>query len=91
MPDNDATALSGLGSVLVGTNNGCVLIDDSWWNINGYKYRQQLMISNNTLTQLQNGYTVKITVDHASLVKSGKSMPSGNDIRIVFYDGKDFT
>jgi len=57
-----------------------------WWSTN-YQYRKQLNITNNAGTTISTGTEVNFTINHASLVTSGKSLASGNDLRIVYWDG----
>jgi len=57
----------------------------SWWN-SSYSYRKQLTITAST-DALSSGYSVNFTFDHAALVTAGKSLSSGDDIRIVYWDG----
>lgn len=89
--NNNITALSSNGLVLVGTPNGCIALDEKWWDTPGYRYRQQLLIENNAGSDLPEGYTVNLAFNHSELVNSGKSLTSGDDVRIVFYDGSTWT
>lgn len=55
-----------------------------------YNYRKQLTITNNIASTLGSSYTVLLTLDTASLVTSGKMLSSGNDLRIVNWNGSSF-
>ncbi len=57
-----------------------------WWNTS-YKYRRQITITNNSSSTLPSGYSVKIVLDHRSLVNEGKSLASGDDLRIIYFNG----
>ncbi len=56
------------------------------WN-QSYAYREQLIITNNSSNALDSGYSVSLTFDHASMVSAGKSLASGADIRIAYWNG----
>jgi subtilisin-like proprotein convertase family protein len=58
----------------------------SWWDP-GYAYREQITITAPATKTIANGYPIKITLDHASLVGAGKSQADGDDIRIVYWNG----
>jgi len=58
----------------------------NWWDSN-YIYRQQITITNNNISALPSGYSVDISLDHYSLVSAGKSLSSGDDVRIVYWNG----
>jgi len=60
-----------------------------WWN-SSYQYREKITVaagSVNTPTQ----YSVRIQFNHAALVTATKSLSSGNDIRIVYWNGSTWT
>jgi len=57
-----------------------------WWNLS-YGYRQQLTVTNNNSSILSAGYSVCVSLDHSSLFEAGKSLASGNDVRIVYWNG----
>ena len=80
-----STTVSGSGSSAVVQLTG-IGGAPAWWN-GGYAYRKQMTITNTTATALSSGYTVSSTFNHASLVSGGKSLASGNDIRIVYWNG----
>ena len=61
----------------------------SWWNCS-YDYRMAATVStgSNAITR---GYSVSVTFDHASLVSGGKSLASGDDIRVTYWNGSGWT
>jgi hypothetical protein len=61
----------------------------SWWDAN-YQYRQQITITAGT-TAVPTSYSVRVQFDHAALVTGSKSLSSGNDIRIVYWNGSGWT
>ncbi len=56
----------------------------AWWN-HAYSYRRMLTIASTAVATP--GATVKLTLDTASLVGSGKMRSDRNDLRIAFWDG----
>jgi len=58
----------------------------NWWNTD-YAYRRTVTITNNDASALIANYSVSVTLDTASLISSGKLMPSGNDLRVVYQQG----
>lgn len=61
----------------------------AWWDAN-YQYRQKVTITAGS-AQVPTGYTVSSTFNHANLVTNSKSLSSGNDIRIVYWNGSVWT
>jgi hypothetical protein len=55
----------------------------SWWNPQ-YGYRQLITITNNEALTLPTGYSVKVTLDTASLVSAGKMLSDCSDLRIAY-------
>jgi hypothetical protein len=55
------------------------------WN-SSYRYERPINMTNTGSQTLNNGTTVNITFDHSALVSSGKSLASGNDVRITWYN-----
>jgi hypothetical protein len=49
-------------------------------------FRKQIIIKAGSET-IPSGYSISFTFDHASLVSSSKSLPSGSDVRIFYFDG----
>ena len=62
---------------------------NEWWDSN-YSLREKITLSAGSST-VPSGYSVSVTFDHASLVSSGKSQASGDDIRIAFWNGSGWT
>ena len=60
-----------------------------WWNF-GYQYRQPITVSASSAA-VPSDYTASMTFDHAALVSAGKSLTSGDDIRILHRDGATWT
>ena len=58
----------------------------TWWDTN-YGYQKLLTITNNSASALPAGYSVSLSLDHFTLVEAGKSLASGNDVRIVYWNG----
>ncbi len=63
-----------------GRPNAC----DWWWKC-GWTVRRKLTV--NSQVQLPAGYAVSFSFDHAALVAAARSLPSGDDVRIVVWDG----
>ncbi len=60
-----------------------------WWDQN-YKCRTQVNITNNNLTEtLEEGYSINITIDTASLYSQGRLLSNGNDLRVVYWNGTE--
>jgi hypothetical protein len=53
----------------------------------GWGYRYGLTINNTNTSALPAGYTVKVTLDTASLINAGKLRADGNDLRLVWVNG----
>jgi len=60
--------------------------NSNWWNTN-YTYRKRITITNNIASTLSSGYSVPLNINTTSLVSAGKMMPSGNDLRIAYWNG----
>jgi hypothetical protein len=60
-----------------------------WWNAS-YQYRHKISIKAGA-TNVPTAYSVKFQFDHAALVSASKSLSSGNDIRIVYWNGSSWT
>ena len=60
-----------------------------WWD-SAYLLRKQITVTAST-DALASGYSVSLTFDHAALVTALKSLSSGNDIRIVYWNGVSHT
>lgn len=61
----------------------------NWWNPS-YDYHRRITIVNNVASTLGSGYSVCLTVNTTSLVSSGKMLSSGNDLRIVHWNGSSW-
>jgi hypothetical protein len=57
----------------------------TWWN-NNYLYYKQITVSGGSAT-VPTAYTISLTFGHAALVTAGKSLSSGDDIRVVYWNG----
>lgn len=57
------------------------------WCDPAYYYRRQLTITNNSTQTAPAGLSVSYSFDHASLVSAGKSLTSGDDVRIFYWNG----
>ena len=55
----------------------------NWWN-NAYNYRERILLTDNN--DIASGTEVKIPLSHFNLVENGKSLSSGDDVRIVYGD-----
>ena len=64
---------------------------DPWWDAN-YSNRKRISISNSVSDDsLVLGYSLSIALDHSTLVSQGNSLASGNDLRIIYWDGINHT
>jgi len=61
----------------------------SWWN-KLYVKRMKVTVSAGATAVLA-GYTASLTFNHASLVGAGKSLASGNDVRIAYWNGSSWS
>jgi hypothetical protein len=61
----------------------------NWWDTD-YVYRRRVTIMNNASSTLIMNYSVSVTLDTASLVSSGKLMPSGHDLRVAYQSGSSW-
>lgn len=60
------------------------------WADASYQLRQRIDVTAGAVDS-PTGYTTSVVVDHASLVASGVSLASGNDLRLFRYDGTTWT
>ncbi|MCH7611439.1 MAG: DUF2341 domain-containing protein [Chloroflexi bacterium] len=60
----------------------------SWWDT-AYGYKQQITVTAGS-TSVPSGYSTLLTFNHAALVAAGKALSSGDDLRVVFWDGGSF-
>jgi hypothetical protein len=56
----------------------------AWWDCN-YGYRKQITVTAGSA--VSSGHSVSLTFNHASLVSAGKSLVSGNDVRVLYWTG----
>ncbi|MEZ5227837.1 MAG: hypothetical protein R2710_14525 [Acidimicrobiales bacterium] len=57
----------------------------SWWDTD-YPFRQRIDVTT-TSSASPDGYSVPVTIDHANMVTSGLSLASGDDLRLLRWDG----
>jgi len=60
-----------------------------WWNRN-YLYRKNITVAAGA-AEVPSGYSVPVTLDHADLFSAGKSLVSGDDIRVAYWNGSTWT
>jgi hypothetical protein len=56
------------------------------WLPNAYPYRAPLTVTAGSAA-VPSGYSVPVTINHASLVGAGKSQASGDDLRVFYWTG----
>ncbi|MDK1046094.1 MAG: glycosyltransferase, partial [Anaerolineales bacterium] len=59
-----------------------------WWDT-AYGYKQQITVTAGS-TSVPSGYSTLLTFDHAQLVTDGKALSSGDDLRVMFWNGGSF-
>ncbi|MEJ2248623.1 MAG: right-handed parallel beta-helix repeat-containing protein [Candidatus Lokiarchaeota archaeon] len=59
-----------------------------WWNVS-YKYRMPIFLTNMDKHTLPKGYSVKININTANLISSGKLREDGADLRILWYNSSN--
>ncbi|RLJ07986.1 MAG: hypothetical protein DRP13_02995, partial [Candidatus Aenigmatarchaeota archaeon] len=64
-------------------------LKSDWWN-ESWGYRKRINITNNADGVMEENYTVNITLDTQSLVSQGLLLSSGNDLRIVYWNGSGY-
>jgi len=57
-----------------------------YWN-SSYQYRRQLNVPVTGASALQTQYALSVSFDHAAEVTAGRSLASGNDVRVVLWNG----
>ncbi|MGQ0550853.1 MAG: hypothetical protein ACT4PY_14420 [Armatimonadota bacterium] len=57
----------------------------AWWNAS-WGYRRVIGVSTGAASA-PTGYSLPLTFDHAALVLAGKSLSSGNDMRVLYWNG----
>ncbi len=60
--------------------------EPGWWN-SDYTSRRRITITNNSSKTISTGYSVKYEFDHGNQVGLGKSLSSGDDVRILWWNG----
>ncbi len=60
-----------------------------WWNPN-YTFRQRIDVDTTTAAA-PDQYTLPFTIDHAALVTLGLAQASGDDVRVLRWDGATWT
>jgi hypothetical protein len=63
--------------------------EGSWWNAS-YGYRQRIDLPAGTAS-LASGYAVSFVFDHAAAVGAGRSLASGDDVRVAYWNGAVWT
>src|SRR5437870_3924489 len=56
-----------------------------WWSMS-YPFREKITVTAGTAAPAS-GYSVAVTFGHATLVTAGKSLPSGDDLRVAYWNG----
>jgi len=62
---------------------------EPWYNTD-WKYCKKITVTAGS-TAVPSGYTASVTFDHAALFSAGKSLVSGDDIRILHWNGSIWT
>ena len=62
---------------------------NQWWN-SSYLYREKITVAAGSVN-VPTQYSVRVQFNHAALVTATKSLSSGNDIRIVYWNGSTWT
>ena len=55
-----------------------------WWN-GAYRYRRNITVTTGTAA-VTSGYSVQLNLNHAQLVQQGKSLASGDDLRLLYWN-----
>jgi hypothetical protein len=69
-----------------GAGGGCSPYTPPWWDT-GYIYRRELTVDASGVPALAAGYSVGLVWDSTGDVAGGRMLASGNDVRVVFWDG----
>jgi len=71
-------------------SNQAIKSESSWWN-DEYEYNTKISIKNlESFSSIPKNQVIKVTFDHQSMVKQDKALPNGNDIKIVYWNGKKY-
>jgi hypothetical protein len=84
----DTQNIDGFYETFTKTNDSAPALD--WWNP-AYAYRRRVTITNNAVSTMVSGYSVSLTVDAASLTSAGKLLSNGNDLRVLYQSGSNWT
>lgn len=60
-----------------------------WWDLD-YSSRERIEVATAT-TASPDGYTVPLNFDHAAMVAAGAALASGDDVRVLRWDGSTWT
>lgn len=60
----------------------------AWWN-SSWLMRAELQIT--TIDAIASGYSVSVTIPHSTYVSAGNALASGNDLRVVRWNGSAWT
>ncbi len=61
----------------------------TWWDL-AYGSRERIEVATAT-TAAPDGYTVPLSFDHAAMVAAGGALASGDDVRVLRWDGSTWT
>ncbi|MEM3399367.1 MAG: hypothetical protein QXP42_00895, partial [Candidatus Micrarchaeia archaeon] len=61
-------------------------IVERWWNNSWNKRRRITVVNNNNTRPLPVNYIVSLELDTATLISNGEMLPSGNDLRVVYWN-----
>ena len=78
--------LPALPSLRLGIRDAEAAAPAGQWSDANYQYRQKITVTAGTAA-VPNGYSVSVAFDHASLVSAGKSLTTGNDVRVFYWNG----
>lgn len=70
----------------VASNPGSIY--PAWWN-SAWPARKAITVSAGNVA-VPTGYSVSLAFDHAGLVNAGKSLASGNDVRVLYWNGTNW-
>jgi hypothetical protein len=56
-----------------------------WWWDGVYRYRQRVTVTTGSAA-VTSGYSVQLNLNHAQLVQQGKSLTSGDDLRLLYWN-----
>lgn len=73
-----------LSTDIVPSINGFNLSELAWWNAS-YLYKQQINVTASS-SGLLTPFVINYTINHATLVSAGKSLPNASDITILYYN-----